>query len=267
MKKIFTIGEVSKIYGISVHSLRHYHKINLIVPNYIDKNTGYRYYTFEQFQFLSRLKYLRSIGLSLEHIKEVFNSGDANVLKKILNEIKREKEKEISEIKDIIKKIGWIQSYYSFSQNNDLLNLVYKRHFEERNILTSSRNSNTSIEEMDINLHQKLNSNKFKNLNYNRQFGYILDFESLIKGKFKPKCSTLFINELPNFKSDNIATLPKGDYLCYCAKLLTKDFDITPVVNYVNQKSKTNPKIVIALEFEEHLKEYYNALYEIQILF
>lgn len=267
MKKIFTIGEVSKIYGISVHSLRHYHKINLIVPSYIDENTGYRYYTFEQFQFLSRLKYLRSIGLSLEQIKEVFNSGDACVLKRILNEIKNDKEKEIFQIKDIINKIDWIQSYYSFSQNNDLLNLVYKRDFKERHILTSSVNDKISIEEMDIDLHKKLNSNKFKNLNYTRQFGYILDFESLIKGSFKPKCVTLFINELPNFKSDNIATLPKGAYLCYCTKLLTKDFDITPVVNYVKQKPKTNPKAVIALEFEEHLKEYYNALYEIQILF
>lgn len=266
-EKKFTIGEVSKIFGISVYSLRHYHKIKLITPAYIDPDTGYRYYLFEQFQFISRLKYLRSIGLSLDQIKEIFNTGNVNVFKEKLDKLLKEKENELEEIKEVISKINWMESYYSFSENHNLKNILYKKKFPKRFLLTSCRNKNMTIEEMDIDLHKKLNSKKFKDIYYKRHFGFVLDFDSLIKGEFSPKCETVLIDKTAACKSKNILVLPEGDYLCYCAKIITENFDVTPIVDYIQKNTSMTPEIAIAFEFENHLKEYYNAIYEIQILF
>ena len=57
MKKFYAIGEVSKIMGVSVQALRYYAKIKLLEPEYISPRTGYRYYTYDQFHFIDRIKY------------------------------------------------------------------------------------------------------------------------------------------------------------------------------------------------------------------
>lgn len=42
-KKLFKIGEVSKMFNVSMGTLRHYEREGLLAPEYIDENTGYRY--------------------------------------------------------------------------------------------------------------------------------------------------------------------------------------------------------------------------------
>lgn len=267
MKKYFTVGDISKIYNISVHSIRHYHKINLIVPTYVDENTGYRYYTFEQFQYFSRLKYLRSLGLSLNQIKKIFSSGDVKDFKSMLKAVKRKKLREIDKLNDSIEKIDWINNYYSFNDKNDFGDIVYKNYFEDRYVFQSFCSPDDSLEEIDVNIHKKLNTKKYRNLNYLRQFGYVLKYDSLLENRFDPISTTLLLYEKPSFESEDIKYLPRGNYLCYCTYLLSTSFDITPVKNYINTTGKTKPRAVVAFEYEDNLKEFYNALYEIQILF
>ncbi|SHJ51646.1 DNA-binding transcriptional regulator, MerR family [Dethiosulfatibacter aminovorans DSM 17477] len=267
MKEHYTIGEVSKIYNISVHSLRHYHKINLIVPSYIDESTGYRYYTFDQFHYISRLKYFRSIGLSLGQIRRVFESGDGSDFKAILQEIKEEKEKEIEGIKDIIDKIEWMDSYYSSSDISDMDNLIYKRHFPERYVFKTLDSEEKTIEEMDIALHSSLYSKKFRKLKYFRQYGYFMDYESLLNNVSDQISETMLLSVKPDMESPHISTLPEGDYICYCARILNESMDVSPLIKYIEAKHKTDPKVVIAFEYEEYLEDYYNAIYEIQLLF
>ena len=58
-KNLFPIGEVSKLFHISVSSLRHYEHIGLLTPEYISSDSGYRYYGTEQFEVLNTIRYLR----------------------------------------------------------------------------------------------------------------------------------------------------------------------------------------------------------------
>ncbi|MDU1455439.1 MAG: MerR family DNA-binding transcriptional regulator [Paraclostridium sordellii] len=44
MKNLFSIGEVSKIKGVTIKALRYYHKMGILIPLHIDNTTGYRYY-------------------------------------------------------------------------------------------------------------------------------------------------------------------------------------------------------------------------------
>lgn len=37
MKKYFSIGEMSKLYNISIETLRHYDRIGILKPEYINK--------------------------------------------------------------------------------------------------------------------------------------------------------------------------------------------------------------------------------------
>src|SRR5688572_21374443 len=42
--RVYSIGEFSKITRLTVKTLRFYHEQGLIVPSWVDEQTGYRYY-------------------------------------------------------------------------------------------------------------------------------------------------------------------------------------------------------------------------------
>ncbi|WP_082112386.1 MerR family DNA-binding transcriptional regulator [Paenibacillus sp. DMB20] len=55
-----SIGKVSKMYGISLDTLRHYDKIGILKP-IVDETNGYRYYSLEHLDLLEHIlvgKYL-----------------------------------------------------------------------------------------------------------------------------------------------------------------------------------------------------------------
>lgn len=79
-KQLFKIGEVARMYHLSLGILRHYEKEGLLAPEYTDPETGYRYYSTRQFEVLNTIRYLRMLDLPLADIKEIHaepeNSGN-----------------------------------------------------------------------------------------------------------------------------------------------------------------------------------------------
>lgn len=61
MKEYYRIGETASLMGITTQTLRFYDKIGLVKPIKIDPRTGYRYYAYEQFHFIDRIKPLFAI--------------------------------------------------------------------------------------------------------------------------------------------------------------------------------------------------------------
>ena len=73
--KLLKIGELAAMAGISVKAMRVYEKKNIIKPVQIDEETGYRYYSPDQFQLLEALQALQDMGFSLNEIALIL-SGD-----------------------------------------------------------------------------------------------------------------------------------------------------------------------------------------------
>ena len=74
MPKLFTIGDVAKLFHLSVSSLRHYEDMGLLVPEYIDPHTGYRYYSVRQFEVLNTIRYLRVLDMPLSEIVDFLHN-------------------------------------------------------------------------------------------------------------------------------------------------------------------------------------------------
>ena len=70
-----TIGEFAKENDVTVKTLHHYEKINLISPISVDEQTGYRYYGESQAKDLQAIMFFKSLGLSLSEIKEVMGTS------------------------------------------------------------------------------------------------------------------------------------------------------------------------------------------------
>jgi DNA-binding transcriptional MerR regulator len=69
------IGDFSILSGISIHMLRHYDEIGLLLPDYTDQFTGYRYYREEKLLVGNRIQALKSMGFGLKDICEIVNDN------------------------------------------------------------------------------------------------------------------------------------------------------------------------------------------------
>lgn len=70
---MFKIGEFARVAQVSVRMLRHYDKLGLLKPGYIDRTSGYRYYSLDQLPRLHRLLALKDLGLSLEQVMRLLD--------------------------------------------------------------------------------------------------------------------------------------------------------------------------------------------------
>ncbi|MBO4775473.1 MAG: MerR family transcriptional regulator [Lachnospiraceae bacterium] len=71
--KLLKIGELAKLAGVSVKALHVYEKKNVIKPVWIDENTGYRYYSPDQFRLVEALIGLQDMGFSLDEISKILS--------------------------------------------------------------------------------------------------------------------------------------------------------------------------------------------------
>ena len=85
----FPIGQVAKLFQISVGTLRHYERAGLLAPEYIDPHSGYRYYSFRQFEVLNTIRYLRVLDMPLDEIADFLKNRDTDVMEAKLLEQKR----------------------------------------------------------------------------------------------------------------------------------------------------------------------------------
>lgn len=83
-KELFQIGEVAKMFHLSVGLLRHYEKIGLLCPEFVDKETGYRYYSTRQFECLNTIRYLRALDMSLPQIADFLKNKDIDKMQEML---------------------------------------------------------------------------------------------------------------------------------------------------------------------------------------
>lgn len=104
-KKLFPIGEVSKLFHISVSSLRHYERIGLLTPEYISPDSGYRHYGTEQFEVLNTIRYLRALDMPLSEIEDFLKNRDIGRIEEKLRQQKQAVRKKQQELRRIEQKI------------------------------------------------------------------------------------------------------------------------------------------------------------------
>lgn len=100
------IGEFSKLTGVPIRTLRYYDEIDLFKPAEIDLFTDYRYYKEEQVADLELVNKLKSVGFTLDEIKQNWN----NFTNDIMEEKKRQLEQQLDDVNQSIKEIDKLRS-------------------------------------------------------------------------------------------------------------------------------------------------------------
>lgn len=94
---MYTIGEFSRITGLSVKTLRFYHEKDLLVPSCVDSGSGYRYYHPHQIEKARIIACFRAWEFSLADIKDILDHYDDQA--DILDHLERHKQRVESKIR------------------------------------------------------------------------------------------------------------------------------------------------------------------------
>lgn len=82
IQPLYKIKQFGEFVGLTVDTLLFYEKIDLFKPFQISKETGYRYYSLSQLYKISQIIQLKSLGLTLQEIKQ-FMLGEFTINEKI----------------------------------------------------------------------------------------------------------------------------------------------------------------------------------------
>lgn len=102
---LFSIGDVARLFHVSVSTLRHYEAVGLLIPEYIAPDSGYRYYGARQFEVLNSIRYLRALDMPLTEIADFLSNRDVSRMEEKLIQQKQTVIARQQELKRIERKI------------------------------------------------------------------------------------------------------------------------------------------------------------------
>ena len=146
-----TIGEFSKFCRVTVKTLKHYEKLGLLVPNEVDEWTRYRYYDVSQMRQLNGILRLKTLGFSLEEIRDLLDEGTHKPSIPQIEEKIRMLEQQMTQIQERLTALRNIMSFQKqidaadkiFTQRLPAITIVSHRcilrHYEDLGPLCESK--------------------------------------------------------------------------------------------------------------------------------
>lgn len=264
MEELYSIGETAKLNDVSIKSLRHYDEIGLLKPRYIDPETGYRYYCYSQFSFIDKIKRYKNIGMSLKELRDLFQSQDLSRLAAFLEEQKQMLDEEERLLQEKRQDVQWLADFFAYSKGLAVENDISIKEFPAMTMICVPCQGDDSMYAMDMELRRITVSPEFRNCQILNPYGYILDFDHLLKNEMYPSASTVCVRDAPD-DSPYIFTAPAGHYLCCKARILSNHWNVDPLIAYCREH-QFRPSLVLACEYLSSLYDPRNSPYELRLL-
>ncbi|MCM2983572.1 MerR family transcriptional regulator [Niallia circulans] len=241
-EKLYSIGEVAKVANITIKALRHYDKIGLFKPAYVDPKTNYRYYRDTQLYRLDIIKLLISIGTPLGQIKEIQETDNLDFVAflKKQEELISEKIASLLETQQSIRELReeLQRQEYPFGE------IVLMEKEDQAIIQTSVKNIGPqNILNPSYSNLKKATKEEFRNNGY----GSIIPFKQYEKVEeitysylYTPVPLRKQLSSLSN--EAERAVIPKGTYVCIKLKsnIFTEYFQtLQKLLHYVQEQNLT----------------------------
>lgn len=208
MKTYIMTGEMAKLHNVSKETLRYYHKIGLLIPEYIDEK-GYRYYGLQQFAYLDSILFLRELGFSIEEIQDYFKRRNLDSVLYLLREKESELKRQIGVLQEkqqvIMHKVNKLEKYRHEEQGICTIKPLPKRYIASQTI-----KHYTSIRDFEFGL-KGLNQSIQNNLSLFRGLiGLALEANHIVEEAFEQWDKVIVVFEEKIMKE--MAILESGSY-------------------------------------------------------
>ena len=117
---LLSIGEISKLTGAGIKSLRYYERINILKPAYVSPDTGYRYYTVDQIYLVEMIRFCIELDIPLAEMTNFIDQDGVMDFRKFFREGREVAEKKIKALKKGLKLISNIERQMDLSEQFQL---------------------------------------------------------------------------------------------------------------------------------------------------
>jgi MerR family transcriptional activator of bmr gene len=260
-KKLFSIGEISKIKGITKKALRFYERIGLLIPYYVNPYNRYRYYSIEQFIYIDIIKALRVMEISPIDIQAVLKNKDTDEVMGFLDSQKEIAVRKIDGLRKVIGSIDGVQNIISNSLSSVSHKDIYTRKIAQRHIVTLVFNNMANSEDAII---------EFSKFDWLIEEHHLINtYETGILFKFLEKdfvpsmiFNTVDIDE--NSDSSITSTLPAGEYICVCYNKENASEQTMKISRYCNENG-LEPTLFLQVELLNDVFSVDSNYFELQM--
>ena len=214
---LFKIGEMAELNHVSTQTLRLYDRNKLLEPQYMDPETGYRYYTLEQCAKLDLIRALKSCRLPLEKIREIFELSSETRLLEVLEEQTGALSEEIYNLSVSRNNLIRIQKNLQVLNSLPPFGQVFFEYVPERKIDVQQTEFDffaqgyEGYEKMLRHMQNYLHEKKLPP-SYFINVGTIMEKEYFVKGTYTSHYAFIFVDELyPD--TESVRTLPQNTYM------------------------------------------------------
>ena len=160
---MLTIGEFSSICRVSTKTLRYYAEIGLILPEEINPENGYRYYSINQLETMLFINRLKAYHFSLEEIKAILESEEAmdDKLYAALSKKKKEISMQMMMYKNMLEQID--ADMFAIRKGKSIMSYILQKNVEaviRQEDKTSLEGIETKLLELQKELLKLANSKK-----------------------------------------------------------------------------------------------------------
>ena len=214
---LLKIGEMAELNHVSTQTLRLYAKNKLLEPEYLDPETGYRYYTLEQCAKLDLIRALKSCRLSLEQIKEIFLLSSEALLLQTLEEQTEVLTDEIYHLSVSRNNLIRVQKNLQILNTLPPFGQVFFEYAPERKIDVQKTEFDffelgyEGYEKMLRHMQNYLHENHLPP-SYFINVGTLMEKECFIQGTYSSHSAFIFVDDLYPEKN-SVRTLPQNTYL------------------------------------------------------
>jgi len=262
-KKLFSIGEISSIKGITVKALRFYEKIGLLKPCYINPTNRYRFYSIEQFILLDIIKAARAMDISPKDLRDIMIHKDMEELLELLNTQSAITARKIFELKKTIQGMNGVQTAIRHAMSSISQKNVYKRHIPKRDVVT------LEIESIDSDEDAIIEFSKFDRIMEEARLINTYETGMLFKkdenAGFYPAriFNTVETDEFSN--PSIVSAIPAGDFLCVCYHKKNARKQSVKMSQYLAGHG-IRPKTILQVELLNNVFSTDANIFELQVL-
>ncbi len=271
MEKYLSIGDVVKMKGVSHRSLRHYDEIGILVPAYVNEETGYRYYSKNQMLILDIITLCVSFGIPLKQFKTYVSpqaplQESANIsidIQKLINDAQEKALEAQRKMHQNIYFLNSVAEHLAQFKENTKQGRVYSKSIAERFFLTlpaplSSVTSDSGNWQEYLTNMTKLYDIALKNhffLSVNQ--GFCISTHNNTKAHYFVEIKEAEICDVPHI------IIPQGNFTCE----IFEETDLNAALNkYTAHEHYLAGNILIFNDVLEHTITHKPVPFEVQLM-
>ncbi len=256
----YRIGQVSQVTGISKDTLHFFNKIGLLVPDHIDPNNQYRYYSLRNLWQLDIITTCRKLNIPLETVKQILSLHDNGEITKLLMEYRQEAIRLSQYYQQVAEDILWYGEEHERIQRQKDITTIQEKWLDEEVVIAGKFSKDAQS------YHASLQEAAKEELRHapsiRRRYGYVLDMAGLEAGKFIKRREYLKMEhqEYAHISPDNLYQIPAGTYILFTVQIKNEEADFSPLLDWLAKHDKEIDAVFaeeLGLQLFPYMDNYY----------